>query len=426
MIATYFSAPAFAVLAVVILGYCSCIAGAAPGGDVLDSRGFLEAYRPALERLRSACGSCYLEGVYTGQRFESGNDRPVREVSLEMAYGSDGNREKHVLIRRDSASVPYFERVFLPRNGRTLILERIDPARPFYIRWITRPTEAPDDLRPNDRRDEIVRAAYSIGRVFLLPEMIDWPGFRIIEVRRVNQAGASLVRVAFKCQPDAAKSLPELDGWLLLDPDRDWALREHEVRLTWPASPDYHSLVTGKVRYADGAGSGPLPEEVTLVDRAGTNSQVGERRTHFQARRRISQAPLAQSFTLAAYDLGDYPWDIEGQPEGAGPGQLKVVTPIITFDLPSGKETVDLSFELENSGTTPVRVVGMRFGCAAILPADDLPCRIEAGQTKRLTLKLRSYSETGDTSSPLYVYTTAPGQSEVELTLRGRSNTGNR
>ena len=55
----------------------------------------------------------------------------MRETTVEMAYSSDGDREKHVLIRRDLASAPYFERVFLPRNGRTLILERLDPSRPF-------------------------------------------------------------------------------------------------------------------------------------------------------------------------------------------------------------------------------------------------------------------------------------------------------
>jgi len=80
-------------------------------------------YRAALARLQAACGRGYLEGVYSGQRFGANADRPVREATLDMAYASDGTREKHVLIRRGLASTPYFERVFLPRSGRKLILD---------------------------------------------------------------------------------------------------------------------------------------------------------------------------------------------------------------------------------------------------------------------------------------------------------------
>ena len=119
---------------------------AALASEQIDSREFLDTYRAALKRLQAGCGSGDLEGVYTSQWFGARADQPLRETAVEMAYSSDGNREKHVLIRRDQASAPYFERVFLPRNGRTLILERLDPARPFFIRWISKPSEAPDNL----------------------------------------------------------------------------------------------------------------------------------------------------------------------------------------------------------------------------------------------------------------------------------------
>jgi len=121
-------------------------------------------------------------------------------------------------------------------------------------------------------------------------------------------------------------------------------------------------------------------------------------------------------------------WDTEVRPEGRGSSQLMVHTPVLYYDRPAPKTSVDLSFQLTNSGPKPVRVAGMRFGCAAILPAEDLPCRVEAGQTKRLALKLLASLETktGEIRSPLYLYTTAAGQAEVELTLVGRRNTGNR
>ncbi len=103
-------------------------------------------------------------------------------------------------------------------------------------------------------------------------------------------------------------------------------------------------------------------------------------------------------------------------------------TPVLYYDRPAPKASVDLSFQLTNSGPKTIRVVGMRFGCAANLPAEELPCRIEPGQTKTLTLKILPSSETGtgETRFPLYLYTTAPGQAEVELTLVGRSSTGDR
>ncbi len=428
MIATRWKAHGLVLLAAYFLVAYWWPVRAVLGSEQLDSRQFLDTYRTALRRLQTACGSGYLEGVYTSQWFDARADRPLREATLDMAYSSDGNREKHVLIRRDQASTPYFERVFLPRSGRTLILERLDPARPFFIRWISKPSEAPDNLAPTDRRDVTARAAYSIGGGFLIPSILDAPSFQIIELGPVDRDGASLVRVVFKSQTDAAKSLPELDGWLLLDPRRDWALRAHEVRITWPASPTALSVVSGTVRYADGPEAGPLPEEVTLVDRFRRDGQASEHRIHFRARHRATEPPSAGAFTLAAYDLGDYTWDIQKRPEGSNSSQLTVHTPVLYFDRPAPKTSVDLSFQLTNSGPTPVRVVGMRFGCAAILPAEDLPCRIEPGQTKRLTLKFLASLETkaGETRSPLYLYTTAPDQAEVELTLVGRRSIGDR
>ena len=61
----------------------------------------------------------------------------------------------------------------------------------------------------------------------------------------------------------------------------------------------------------------------------------------------------------------------------------------------------------------------MRIGCAAIIPSEDLPCRMEAGQTKSFKLKLQATTETGasETRFPLYLYTTSQGQAEIVLTL---------
>jgi hypothetical protein len=390
----------------------------------LDSHRFLETYRAALVQLRTACSSGELEGDYTSRRFEAGADRPARVASCVMGYSSDGDREQYLLIRRDLASTPYFERVFLPRGGRKLILERIDPDRPFYIRWISRPSEAPDTLAPTYLRDEIVRAAYSIGSGLLIPSILESPSFRIVELGRVDRDGAALVRVAFESSPDAAQSSPELKGWLLLDPGRGWVLREHEVRMAWPASPDSLSVTRGTVRYADEVGAPPLPEEVTLETRFGRDGRLGEHRIHFQARRRSTEPPPAVALTLTAYGLGDYPWDIEERLEGRGLGRLNVDPRVLPFERPEPGASVALSFRLTNAGLEPVRVVGMRVGCAGIPPDKDLPCLIEPGQTRTLSLKLQAFSEPeeGETQFPLYLYTTAPGQAEVELTLVGRRN----
>ena len=199
--------------------------------------------------------------------------------------------------------------------------------------------------------------------------------------------------------------------------------------MTWPASPNSHSVVSGTVRYADGALAGPLPEEVTLVDRFQRDEQASEHRIHFRARRRSAEAPSADTFTLAAYDLGDYPWDVEPQPEDRGSRQLMVHTPVLYFDRPAPKTFVDLSFQLTNSGSQAVRVVGMevwlrghpsRRGLAVPNPTrPDQEAHAEAPGIPRRRRR-------DETRFPLYLYTTAPGQAEVELTLVGRSSTGDR
>jgi hypothetical protein len=101
---------------------------------------------------------------------------------------------------------------------------------------------------------------------------------------------------------------------------------------------------------------------------------------------------------------------------------LTVATPEIPFVHPESKSTVDVPFEINNPGPQTVRVVGMRIGCAALLPTEDLPSEILPGQRKRFDLKLQAFSEAGarQTGTPLYVYTTAFGQAEVEFTLVGR------
>jgi hypothetical protein len=47
---------------------------------------------------------------------------------------------------------------------------------------------------------------------------------------------------------------------------------------------------------------------------------------------------------------------------------------------------------------------------------------MEVGQTKSFKLKLEAITETeaSETRFPLYLYTTAPGQAEIELPLVGR------
>ena len=190
---------------------------------------------------------------------------------------------------------------------------------------------------------------------------------------------------------------------------------------------DTYRTALGRLQTA--CGSGYL-EGVYTNRRLGANAEQPDREATFDiayGRRRTIEPPPARDFMLAAYGLDDYPWDTEDRPEG-GASPLKVDTPVLYFDRPAPKTSVELSFRLTNSGHTPVRVVGMRFGCAANLPAEDLPCRIEPGQTKRFALTLRAFSEpeTGEAESPLYLYTTAPGQAEVELTLVSRRNTENR
>jgi hypothetical protein len=407
-------------LALWVLG-SSCSARRASEEQPVDSRRFLEVYRGALGRLQTACGSGYLEGVYKSQWSDAKPGRPEREATLEMAYGAGGNREKHVLIRRDLSTTPYFERVFLERTGRTLILERLDPARPFYIRWITKPSEVPDGLAPTDRRNMVVRAAYSIGGI-LIPTILDSPSFQITKLGRVDRDADLPDRVVFKSRIENTKSSPEIEGWLLLDPKRDWAVREYEVRIGSPANPDSLVVMSGTARYSDEAGQSPLPEEVTSVTRSGGGAGTGQHRIHFEARRRTNEPPAAVDFTLAAYGLGDYPWDGDGEAQSVGRGQARLIVdkPLVYFDRPAPNASADVSFQLTNAGAKPARVVGMRIGCASNLPTNDLPCQIEAGGIKRLALKLLATSEPGETRSTLYLYTTAPGQAEVELTLVGR------
>jgi len=112
-----------------------------------------------------------------------------------------------------------------------------------------------------------------------LPELVQMQQFILKSVSMGVGESAELVKVEYDYRPPELGNHPACGGWVLLDPNHDWVLREFEVAAEWAdgkgtlsAKYDYdfdsfkHPIITRYSRRQLASASGKQPFETEILD----------------------------------------------------------------------------------------------------------------------------------------------------------------
>jgi hypothetical protein len=252
----------------------------------------------ALQRLQAANATIQLEGTRTALSIEPGEATPSRTVIFAISYAVNGAHEKLVQIHKGglTKTPTGFERVFVTDHKNDFTLQRDSEDQSY--RLIGRN----DDVRSfiDSKKMLFVDAPYSIGGI-LLPNIMKSPNFSVRKLSWQTHDGQSLLRVDIN-YTSGKPNVYTMSGWMLVDPQRNWGLREYNAQLAYPSYPGVRVIYSGTVRYRENDST--LPEEVTFSS-TDTSGKSPEGRDLFRLKS-FSFDPLPEEgFSLAAFGLGD-------------------------------------------------------------------------------------------------------------------------
>jgi len=283
----------------------------------LSPESFLQEYRNAIKQSQIANRNIQLEGILSRTIFRN-NEQKISEEQKRVLYAANQGREKIMFhVGKPDDAEGYAERVFVLGCDRNFLLGRSSPQGNFQVLEIIADSNRKRSQLANDLAFT-ADLTNSLSGIPLL-QMIESKNFKVIEIKQNVIGNHHFVRVEFDYRPNAYEDA-ELEGgvfrgWMLVDPERNWVVREYEYKATSAKSPDVVPTYTGAIRYKIEEDGTPLPEEATCIMKyvqSNGETEIMRLEYHFQAER-LSTDPIPDSeFTLAAYGLGDFE-----QPPGA-------------------------------------------------------------------------------------------------------------
>jgi hypothetical protein len=121
-------------------------------------------------------------------------------------------------------------------SSYAFILGRISPNSPWVLTNLQ--TDIKDGVTvdtpaPNDR---VLRAVCHHLTIFnrFIPDLVKQQEFHLGNIAVESHGGEGLVKVEFDYRPKDTQNNPIRSGWMLLDPEHYWTLREYKVRAEWP------------------------------------------------------------------------------------------------------------------------------------------------------------------------------------------------
>lgn len=139
-----------------------------------------------------------------------------------------------------------------------------------------------------------------------LTNIIAKSGFRIHKISIPNQAENQLVRIAFEC-PLKDRFNTTFSGWMLLDSEHYWMIREYEYRISYQPNPDGTDVLTTRKFTYDYDRRG-FPIAVKHVDRdkfidVVTKAVKRTKETVREVKLIEEKDPAEREFTLSAFGL---------------------------------------------------------------------------------------------------------------------------
>jgi hypothetical protein len=257
---------------------------------------FVEEYRGAVKKLREANKTLRFGGTYRGQ--VTNTKRPAKpganERFTQYEYAANGNLEKLGFFRSEPQP---FGRVVVANGEQSFVLRRNGKDSPLYLEF-KNPGE-PFTKFMDDFRSEVVNAAYSAAWIDL-SQAIESNVFTIGSIKKVDDGGRPCQRVDFEYKPPEGR-ISHATGWLLLDPDRHWIVRQFEMREEF-RNGGIPLKANGRNEYSDGQG---LPELRKVDFKQVVEDKFTTTRTLlFEVSSWCYEAAPPREFTLDAYGLG--------------------------------------------------------------------------------------------------------------------------
>jgi hypothetical protein len=227
-------------------------------------------------------------------------------VTKEITIARSGDKK---LLVRDKRFIEGTSREFqgdvlslTPRHA--FRLTRQMASQPYVVEAFVEPENWPTlELQFKVLSDEYIQSAYKFSRKTLL-EMLDDPTFVLKSISRVDKGPERYVRVDYAMgEGDTAES-----GKVLLDPRREWAIREFDVKKMVALSADkvvQERTQHGEIGYADLSGGVIFPNTIHVVRRTPKPDAYEEIKLDFKEIQ-IGDVP-DNRFALTAFGLPDIP-----------------------------------------------------------------------------------------------------------------------
>jgi hypothetical protein len=217
-------------------------------------------YPGAVERLEQAARVFSCEGTMSFTSL-SGETIVTNEFSMVRDH------DKKVLIRdrrRDgTTNQPFTSDAICLTDRHAFRLVKPQGVGPYVVEGFTDPSNwATMGQQLKVLFDIYAEAAYSIRGRPLLAKMQE-PSFTLERIGDLQREGESLVRVDYSV---GAEDKPE-SGMVLLDPSRDWAIREYDIgkQVSYPANDvTVDERYRGKFEYAGGGEAGYFPNRIEM------------------------------------------------------------------------------------------------------------------------------------------------------------------
>lgn len=257
----------------------------------------------------------------------------------------------------------------------------------------------------------LVSPHYLLGKPlaqFILESRI--VGSRVTSVEREEQ---KLVKFEFEYETPKDEKGGLLGGWVLLDPELHWAVREVELRVSW-------GRMTTQIDYASHTDGMPILKQI-VTRSFGSGEQEGiEGRTTWDILELEHVELPASDFTLTAFGLAKL------EPESKDEVTvLRKHDCVAEMSAASAQEHVVgtpsvLEVRIRNTGSKPVQIAGAEDLCtkAFCTLTEGLPVEVPAGSEVLLNVKILGTSA-GPFEHEHVLYSDAVGQKRFTVQLKG-------
>ncbi len=279
---------------------------AAQEAEKLDPTGFLAHFRQAARDFDSLYKYVRIEGTHVAIRpnrtpAKDQQDSPTRTINSGFSYAQSEEREKLLLSPPDPAG----SGTAVVRSGdRRFRLMR----KGTYGSWYVETDLNSDDDWPAlmRYRSWLIESPYNPGCIPRFREYLDSSDFKIRQVSRSTEGGVELTKAVFEYAPQDTKK-PRLDGWLRVDPARNWAIHDYDFNVRLVSVRDGTKRETsirnkGFVNYRENEHR-LFPAEIEVSKHAQNGNIVTD---HTNVSEFLFAPSPPEEFTLSAFGLGDY------------------------------------------------------------------------------------------------------------------------